>query len=122
MTWLLLTLCCIAFVEVVVRLDITGQVRAATLVTRRVLSIIGSSRVSDHWKERVLPIYAWRLLATSVRLLMIMLAAVAPIVLLTALSGWRDSPFLQLVSSWPGILAATFIAVVYAASRSRLVR
>jgi len=119
MTWLFLALSCVAFVEAVIRLDLTGQVRAAALVTHKIVSVIGSSRVSDHWKEKVLSSYARKLLSTSVRLFLIMLVAVAPAILLAAGTGWRTSAYLQLISSWAGMLAATLTAVVYAAARSR---
>lgn len=122
MTWLLLALCCAAFVETAFRLGLDGQVRAATLVARKIFSVIGSARVSDHWKEKALPRYAGRLLSASARLFLIMLAAVAPIMLVAALSGWRGSPLLQLISSWEGLVAATLIAILYVAARSRLVR
>lgn len=119
MTWLLLALCCAAFVEAVVRLDLSGQVRNAARVTRKIAAVVRSARISDHWKEKALSIYAGKLLSSSLRLLLTLLAAAAPAVLLAALTGWSSSPSVQLISSWAGLPAATIIAVVYAAARSR---
>ncbi len=120
MSWLLLSVCCIVFVEVVLRLDVAGQARAAGLIVSKATRTIRSPRISDHWKERVLPTYSLRLLTASFRLFATVLLALVPIMLATWLSGGQDSHFLQLALSWPGILGATGLAVAYATVRARV--
>jgi len=59
----------LAAVEVARMLPLTRALAQARAVSSRAVSVVRANRISDHWKERVLPVYAGRLLGASLKLL-----------------------------------------------------
>jgi hypothetical protein len=67
--------------EVACRLPL-GRVLAILRKTpRKVARVIGSSRISDEWKEKFLPRYACRILSASLLLFACLIAVAAPVLL-----------------------------------------
>lgn len=54
--------------EAAVRLDLTRVVATMLGAMRRSVHVLAASGISEHWKERVLPVYSVKLLAASSRL------------------------------------------------------
>jgi hypothetical protein len=71
-------LSCMAVVELFFRLPFMAQVEAVNAGALKALGVVRSPRISDHWKERVLPRYAGRILRASLALggLLLVCAAV----------------------------------------------
>ena len=73
MIHLLLLLVCIASVEVFIRLNFLSILDSILKVTRKVTYAIPRDNISDHWKEKVIPMYALRMMKYSLQILLILL-------------------------------------------------
>lgn len=120
MPWALLAIATIAAVELVLRLDVGGTIRRLLAVVRKVLRLMKSDTISDHWKERALLAYSGQMFSASLRLLAMLLLAVSPFVVLAAVGTWMDMPLLALLVSGTGILVTIAIACAYLPLRRRL--
>jgi hypothetical protein len=118
--WALLAIATIAAVELVVRLGIGGTIRRLLAVVRKVLRIMKSDTISDHWKERAMLAYAGQMFSASLMLLAMLLLAVAPFAILAALGAWIGMPFFALLLSGTGVLFSIAIACAYLPLRRRL--
>ena len=73
MIHLLLSLVCILSVEVFIRLNFLLHLDSILKVTKKVTYVIPKSNISDHWKEKVIPAYALRIMKYSLQILLILL-------------------------------------------------
>lgn len=55
----------IVFVELFFRLPVVRQAQSIRINAAKALKVILSSRISDHWKEKSIPVYAVRILLSS---------------------------------------------------------
>jgi hypothetical protein len=118
--WALLAIATIAAVELVLRLGIGDTIRRLLTVVRKVLRIMKSDTISDHWKERAMLAYSGQMLSASLMLLAMLLLAVAPFAILAAVGTWIDMPMLALLVSGTGVLVSIAIACAYLPLRRRL--
>ena len=72
--------------ELALRLPLVTSVATMNATAGRALRVVRAPRVSDHWKERILPAYAGRLMKASLLLLASVLAIVLPVVLVVTLA------------------------------------
>lgn len=68
-----LILLCILSVEVFIRLNFLSYLDSILKVTKKVTYIILQEKISDHWKEKVIPVYALKLMKYSLQILLILL-------------------------------------------------
>ena len=68
MSYLATTIITIAVVEVFLRLPFITFVKDQALMTRKITKVISSGRISDHWKEKILPAYSGRMLVIILKL------------------------------------------------------
>lgn len=120
MTWLLLAVCCALFVELFARLEPVGRARETSALVRKAASVIASRRISDHWKECVLPRYARRMLVSSLSMFAMLLLALSPFAVAGVIAGRLDVPFPELLASFKGIAASCIFAIAYTGARSRI--
>lgn len=119
---LLLLLAAVLASEVLLRLPLLAQARHIVSVTRKSAATIRSARISDHWKERVLPAYSLRMGIHSVLFFLLLCVVAAPVMAvgLTAsggMAGWLD----LLLRPWAiAVLCAG--SVLYIWARIRLSR
>lgn len=121
MQWLLGALSGIAFVELLMRLPFFQDLRSFGQIVTRVMAVIRSSRISDHWKEKVLPRYARHMMGKTLRLGGILLVAFAPLAILSWLADRMGVPLMAFSLSWVGIVFITVVAIGYAKLRASLV-
>ena len=69
----LLSLLCILSVEVFIRLKFLSHLDSILKVTRKVTYVIPKNNISDHWKEKVIPVYALKIMKYSLQILLILL-------------------------------------------------
>ena len=117
MDWLFLLLGSICFVEIFIRLKTLSQIRSLNEIVLRITTVIRSPRISDHWKERVLPSYAFALLKQSLLIFILLLACFSIFVVLGLLSDSLKGHFFALTTSPAGLAASSCGALVYAALR-----
>lgn len=72
MNHLLLLLVCILSVEVFIRLNFLPLLDSILKVARKVIHVIPQDNISDHWKEKVIPTYALRIMKHSLQVLLIL--------------------------------------------------
>jgi hypothetical protein len=120
MQWLFAALSSIAFVEVLARMPFFATLQNFRQIVSRVMALIRSDRISDHWKEKVLPRYAFAMLRATLVVGGCMIAAFLPFVAFAALAGALGVPLLALSLSWVGIVFITLVALGYAKARSAL--
>ncbi len=96
--------CAFVSVEVFLRLPWLANLQGLNQTTIKVVSVIGSPRISDHWKERVVPAYARQILMRSLTLsacmLLLLLALLASWLLLASWPAGGVQPALDLLSHW----------------------
>ena len=68
----LLFLVCIISVEVFIRLNFLSHLDSILTVTKKVTYVIPQNNISDHWKEKVIPVYAFRIMKYSLQILLIL--------------------------------------------------
>lgn len=79
MTWLFVLLAGVLASEALLRLPLLPVIRRVTATARKSGRVLASKRISDHWKERVLPRYSWIIGAGSVQFLALLMLALAPV-------------------------------------------
>lgn len=122
MTWLLAAMLCCVGPELFFRLPI-GRATGAMLREGMAASkVVASRKISDHWKERVMPVYArrmgWRTLVLSAWLAV--LAAILGGLFFLAETIAPDIS--GLLSSTEGLIGALGVSFIYFAVRQRLAR
>ncbi|MEM1411550.1 MAG: sulfotransferase [Pseudomonadota bacterium] len=83
-----MVLSCVVVVELFVRLPFMAQVEAVTGGALKAVGLVRSPRISDHWKERVLPVYAGRILKASLSLAGLLLLCAMAFVIVWVLAAW----------------------------------
>jgi len=78
-------------------------------VTTKVLHIVFAENISDHWKEKMVPTYAFILLKTS----LLMMGILFLIILIFSLFIILSSKFLTLLTSLAGILISIIVSLTY---------
>jgi len=113
MGWILdyvyLIVACIISIELLIRLNLISNVNSVVKISRKVLHIIITSRISDHWKERMVPAYAFILLKNSLLILGILFLIILVFSAFIVLS----SKFLALLLSVTGIATSIVISLTY---------
>ena len=65
MIHLLLSLICILSVEVFIRFNFLSLLDSMLKVIKKVTYVIPQNNISDHWKEKVIPAYALKIMKYS---------------------------------------------------------
>ena len=73
MIHLILLLVCFLSVEFFIRLNFLAHLDSIHKVTKKVTYVILQNNISDHWKEKVIPAYALRMMKYSLQILLILL-------------------------------------------------
>ena len=118
MIHLFLLLVCILSVEVFIRLNFLSHLDLILKVIRRVTYVIPKSNISDHWKEKVIPAYALKMMKYSLRMLLILLLIIS----LFFIADYFFNDFLAFTFSWIGIIESMVIAFGYVYLRKSFIK
>ena len=118
MTHLLLLIVCILSVEVFIRLNFLSYLDSILKVTRKVTYVIPQNNISDHWKEKVVPAYALRMMKYSLQILLILLLILS----LFFIADYFFNDFLALTLSLIGIIESIVFAFGYVYLRKSLIK
>jgi hypothetical protein len=110
----------VAAVELALRLPIGGTVAQMHTTVGKITRVIGSKHISDHWKERILPSYALRLMQVSLLIPLLLALALAPFAVIALFSPSVDPSFADYLISWQGIAVSSLCGLGYFYVRSRL--
>lgn len=78
--WLLVIVAALLASEAFLRLPVLQRIGTVAATSQKAMRLVRSSRVSDHWKERILPVYALRIGMGSVTFFLLLCAALLPVV------------------------------------------
>ena len=113
-----LSLICILSVEVFIRLNFLSYLDSILKVIKKVTFIILKSNISDHWKEKIIPAYAFRIMKYSLRILLILLLIMS----LFFISNYFFNNFLAFTFSWIGIIESMVFAFGYVYLRKLFIK
>jgi hypothetical protein len=119
MQWAMLAVGTIVVVESFVRLPLMARVADLMRSVRKITRTLSSNAISDHWKERVLPIYAFSVFTNSILIFALVLVAVAPMILIGVVNELAGVAFFKFLAEPVAIAGSTFVAIVYVALRNR---
>ncbi|GAB4382122.1 hypothetical protein [Albidovulum sp.] len=122
MIWLFVLAASVLACEVILRLPLVEQLRKLSGTARKSSHVLSSRRISDHWKERVLPRYAWTIGRGSVILFALICLALAPVAALGlvypgGLAAWGEALMRPAV-----IAALCVVSLLYIWLRGKVAR
>ena len=121
MLWLLAAFSGIGFVEIFLRLPVRAEISKLIGTAGKSARVIRSTRISDHWKEKVLLVYSGQIFQSTVGVTFRIVLALGPLVGLTILATFLALPLAEFMLSWQGLLFTTIVALAYAKLRVRFV-
>jgi len=107
--------------ELFLRLPIIATVRRSSQLANKSATLIRTEKISDHWKERVLPAYAGAMFVQTLRLSVMIVIAFSPVVVALAVAPSLNVPLMGLLISIPGMALSFAVAAIYAFVRMRFV-
>ncbi len=114
----------ILFVELFCWLPVTDHLKAIKSYSSRAVTVIHSKKISDHWKEKVLPAYSLKIMASSLSfgfyLLLLLVAFVFVYIMISFLLCGRLSIAVASVYRPEIQVAAAVVGLLYAVLRKRL--
>ena len=118
MIHLFLILVCILSVEVLIRLNFLSYLDSILRVTKKVADVIPKNNISDHWKEKVIPVYAFSIMKYSLQILLILLLIMS----LFFIADLFQNNFLTFTLSLIGIIESMVFAFGYVYLRKSLIK
>ncbi|WP_171210016.1 sulfotransferase [Ruegeria sp. HKCCA6948] len=123
MDLIVLGICGLVVAELLMRLPLVASVRTITATAGKAVQTVSSKSISDHWKERVLPIYALRMGLTSIKAFAWLLLAFSPFLLLDLVwPGEAENGMMARLLDWRVMLGLTVLCGGYASLRARASR
>ena len=107
--YLYLVIACVLSIELFLRLKFMSYVNSIVRNSNKVFHVIMASNISDHWKEKMVPTYAFILLKNSLLILGILFLIILVFSAFIVLS----SKFLALLLSITGIAMSIVISLTY---------
>ena len=117
MNHLILLLVCILSFEIFIRSNFFSILGSILEVTRKVTHIIPQENISDHWKERIIPAYALRIMKYSLQILLILLLILS----FFFIADHFFNDFLDLALSLVGVVESIVFAFGYIYLRKSLI-
>ena len=113
-----LLLICILSIEVFIRFNFLLILDSILKVTRKVIYVIPQNNISDHWKEKVVPTYALRMMKYSLQILLILLLILS----LFLIADFFFNDFFALTLSLIGIVESLVFAFGYVFLRKSFIK
>jgi hypothetical protein len=105
--------------EVALRLPLVRTLHTMTGIVQAARRVLFSRNVSDRWKEIVLPVYAFRILLSSLAIPLLLTAILAPVIVASILLSPSLSAALDYITNVPNLLLIAITSIVYLAVRMR---
>ena len=114
----ILLLVSVLSVEVFIRFNFLLILDSILKVIRKVIYVIPQDNISDHWKEKVIPAYALRMMKYSLKILLIL----SLILCLFFVADYFCNDFLAITLSFFGFIESMVFAFGYVYLRQSLVK
>ena len=118
MNHFILLLVCTLSVEIFVRSNLSSILSSVLKASKRVAHVITSVNISDHWKEKVIPAYALRMMKISLQILLIILAILS----LFLFADYFFDSFLEYTPSFFGIIESMIFAISYGYLKKSIIK
>jgi hypothetical protein len=82
MVWIFVLLAGVLASEAFLRLPLLPVIRKVTATAQKSGRVLKSKRISDHWKEKILPSYSWTIGKGSIQFFVMLMLALTPVALL----------------------------------------
>ena len=109
MSHLVLSLVCILSVEVFIQFNFLSALDAIVKVAKKVVYIVPNQNISDHWKEKIIPAYALKIMKFSLQILLILLLILSFVIF----ADYLLKGFLAFTLSFIGIMESMVFAFGY---------
>ena len=113
---LYLTMACIGGIEIIVRSGLLSSINAIVETTKKVSHVIMAANISDHWKEKMVPTYAFFIFKNSLRIFAVLIAVIMVFFCFSLLS----DNLITYTLSVKCVLESVVIAYVYVKAKDRL--
>ena len=100
---------CIACVEVVLQLKLLDSIVVVKRNICKSYFVISSAKISDHWKEKMVPVYALFILRSALFILIILVLIISALYFVTL----QSREFLAFIFSINGILTSVLVPFSY---------
>jgi len=117
MTHISLLLVCIVSVEILIQSKYLSFLHLIVNLTKKIIYIFFNSKISDYWKEKVIPAYALRIMKCSILMFLIVLL----ILFLFFFMSYFINDLLSFSFSIIGVLEAVIFSFGYAYLRKSFV-
>ena len=104
--------------ELLIKFNYTNYVKSIILLAKKASTLISNKKISDHWKEKIIPVYSFKMMKFSFLMLIIILL----IIFLFFITGSYFDYFLEFIFSLKGIISSIFIAFCYLYFRNLLIK
>lgn len=108
--------------EILVRLPLIQQVSFIVATARRSAATVRSKRISDHWKETILPAYSLRIAGRSIYFFFLLCLVALPVVLIGMMAPGGIAHWLDLLMRPFAIAVLCICSILYIFVRTRLAR
>lgn len=122
LVWLLASVGCFLFIESFIRLGFTDHCNDVRIIISKSVHVIQSSKISDHWKEKVVLSYAIKLGVLSIKLLVFLIVSLSPFYIIDLVAGCFGLDLMGFLVSPVGLVWSTISGTIYAYYRVRFVR
>jgi hypothetical protein len=102
-------ICCILSIEIFIRFNLNIRLYSVLRISKKVYRIIKSSKVSSHWKEKMVPYYALEIFKISFSMYLILFS----IVLIYFLPYIFKISIIEYCLSYKGVIETLFISFIY---------
>lgn len=106
--------------ELILRIPLAKTALCLTTYMRKSKKVLLSKYISDDWKEKILPIYAFRIFRSSLLLPLLLLVIFAPIFIVTALLAQSITIAEEHLTSVATLVMITFISILYLTIRLKI--
>ena len=113
MNHLILLMICLLSVEIFIISNYLTLIKSLTKVCNKAISIILNKKISDQWKENIIPKYSLQMMKYSMQMLLILCV----IIFIFVVADNLFSGFLAFTFSWNGIIESILISFSYALIR-----
>ena len=104
---IILLLGCILSIEIFLRLKFFSHLNLMLSITKKIAYIVPNRKISDHWKEKIIPIYAFKIIRASIQILFIFFC----ITLFFLISNILFDDFFKFFISISGIIESSLFLV-----------
>ena len=109
-----LIFCCILTIEIFIRVRFITLLNSVLTISKKVLRVISSSKISDHWKEKMVPYYSFSIFKISFSMFLVLTSIVITFFLPSMIS----ISFIDFILSYTGIIESLCFSFIYIKIRS----